>query len=823
MRFPIIMFFLLFTVSFIPLCPFADTIVLYDGTRVEGRILQLTPKIITIQTSNLAITFNKDKIQEVKKESEESRNLAELNLPEKTTFEAAEELYHDGKVFQALPFYEEILKKDPNNAEVLKRLDDIRQRVSDNMQANALLSIHPISESDIILLVAGRKISVSASPRRPAPSPGQNPSSEEDAQNPFSLPSSLTLEPVRNVSPSPRSTGEGLSLFQPDTSGQTSASSPANPFQIPLEDKGDTQARTSEISHTLAPLPPLTLNRPAPSDQSLPASPFTDAEQTPGPSSGVSQTISSKAPLLDFQTASLPPMSFTPEPTKPPFLIVQAQTQASSQQPPSQNDTKPPTLATPPAETPSTAPAALIPKEEFRGVWISRFEWPDRDPARCKKIILRYLDEIAASNFNAVFFQVRGQGDVLYPSPYEPWSPLIGGKDPGFDPLQFALEEAHARKLEFHAYINAYPVWQGQYPPPHSTPEHPYWLYCQPDSNPQLVCMDKSGKIMELDKAKYDSYMYFSPGIPAVSAYIRKITMDIVKRYDVDGIHYDRIRYPGPEFSHDEVSKSRFQGEGNPGGLPWLDWQCDQITRFLNDVYGEVASVKPQVKISISGWGIYNRDRYQGYSTFSSGYHQYYQDTFAWMRKGVIDALCPMIYWDIENPKPNYDELAKDFIDNASGRHVYCANWVSQNNMPHAELRDQVNLTRELKGQGNVAFSIEGLEMRQLFAYYKKNIYPQPVAPTDMPWKKNFNNSGILLGKVSRKQNGEPVTDAQINITGRQETWLSSADGFFAILYVTPGTDFQIAVTKSGLGKYTSNMMQIQAGEVKHIEIPLGE
>ena len=819
MRFSAIISFLVFLICLIPLSPFADTIVLYDGTRIDGRILQITPKIITIQTDNLSITFNKDKIQDVKKDTEESRNLTELKLPEKTTFETAEELYHDGKIFQAMPYYEEIRKQDPNNGEVLKRLDQIKQRVSDNMQANTLLSINPISESDIILLVAGRKIKSLSTPVRSALSPVKNASSE-DPENPFSLPPSLTLEPVRKVSPSPPSTGDGMSPFQTDTTGQTSASSPANPFQIPLEEKGETQARTSEISHTLSPLPPLIISQPGRSDQGPPASPFNKAEQTPGSSSGVSQTISSKAPLLDFQTTPLPPMSFTPEPTKPPFLIVQAQTQDHSQQPP--NNSMPPALNIAPAELPSTTTAALIPKEEFRGVWISRFEWPDRDPARCRKIILRHLDEIVASNFNAVFFQVRAQGDVLYPSPYEPWSSLIGGRDPGFDPLQFALEEAHARKLEFHAYVNAYPVWQGQYPPPHTTPEHPYWLYCQPDSNPQLVCMDKSGKIMELDKAKYDSYIYFSPGIPAVSAYIRKITMDIVKRYDVDGIHYDRIRYPGPEFSHDEISKSRFQGEGNPGGLPWIDWQCDQITRFLNDVYGEVASVKPRVKISISGWGIYNRDRYQGYSNFSSGYHNYFQDTFAWMRKGVIDALCPMIYWDIKNPKPNYDELAKDFIDNACGRHVYCANWASQNNMSPAELRDQVNLTRELNGHGNVAFSIEGLEMRQLLAYYKKNIYPQPVPPADMPWKKNFNNSGILLGKVINKQNGEPVTDAQINITGRQETWLSSADGFFAILYVTPGTDFQIAVTKSGLGKFSSDTMQIQAGEVKNIEIPLG-
>jgi uncharacterized lipoprotein YddW (UPF0748 family) len=430
------------------------------------------------------------------------------------------------------------------------------------------------------------------------------------------------------------------------------------------------------------------------------------------------------------------------------------------------------------------------------------------------------MDEIALNNFNSVFFQVRGQGDVLYPSPFEPWSQIIGGEDPGFDPLKFALEEAHARELEFHAYINPYPVWQGTNPPPHSKPEHPYWLYCQPDSDPSFVCYNERGQIMQPNKAENDNYIYFSPGVPGVEAYIRKIIMDVVQRYDIDGIHLDRIRYPGPEYSHDPASKSRFNGEGNPDGLTWDDWQRDQITRFLNNTYGEVASLKPQVKISAAVWGIYNKNRYPGYSRFSSGFHQYYQDTFTWMKKGVIDAILPMIYWDIYDPKPNYGELAKDFIQNSDGRHVYGANWSNQSKMGSEELFAQVRLIRELGGQGNVCFSVGGLERRKLFSAYKEHIYPQPASIPVMPWKRNP-QTGILIGKVVRKDNGEPVTDAWIKVDGHDGTWLSSADGFFAILNLKPGP-VQVNITKVDLGQATSGDITIEAGKVANVEIPLG-
>ncbi|HPB32318.1 MAG TPA: family 10 glycosylhydrolase [Candidatus Sumerlaeota bacterium] len=484
---------------------------------------------------------------------------------------------------------------------------------------------------------------------------------------------------------------------------------------------------------------------------------------------------------------------------------------------------------TPPDSTPNPvassvepAPAAVSSEPEFRAVWLTRYEWPDVNSQTCRQNIIDIMDKLAAANFNVVFFQVRGQGDVLYRSPFEPWSISIGGKDPGFDPLELAINEAHSRGMQLHAYINVYPVWQGQEEPPHTTPEHPYWLYCTPSSNPNWACMSVSGDIMKPNPNENDNYVYFSPGIPDVSAYIRKITMDVIQRYDLDGIHYDRIRYPHQNYSHDPVSQSRFNGPGgNPAGLSWEDWQRDQVTRFLNDIYGAVAEVKPNLTISVSGWGIYNKNRIPGYDRFSSGYHQYYQDTFDWMQKGVIDALCPMIYWDIKDPKPNFDELAKDFLENSHGRYVYPANYVNHKDMNVEEMIAQIRLTRQLGGKGNVGFSARGFVKKGFHAGYVEKVYQNRVPVPEMLWKTQP-QSGIVVGYVT-DANGLPVVDAHIRVEGRDEISLSSADGFFSALNVNPAENIRIQVKKDGLGEAFLGPFSLEAGQVQSMNIRLGE
>lgn len=448
---------------------------------------------------------------------------------------------------------------------------------------------------------------------------------------------------------------------------------------------------------------------------------------------------------------------------------------------------------------------------ELRGVWITRFEWPDRDPEICKQKILRLMEESARSGFNAVFFQVRGQADTLYPSPLEPWSPILGSEDPGFDPLQFALDAAHSRGLEFHAYINAYPVWSGKSEPPHSEPEHLYWTHCQPGSPNLWLCCDEEGLPMSLSE-----YFYLSPGIPEVQDYVRTVVLDVVRRYDVDGIHLDRIRYPSRKTSHDPISLARFNGYGNPDGLEWADWQRDQIGRMLNNLYGALLDLKPQVNLSCSVWGIYDRTRIPGYGRFSSGYHDYYQDSQRWAEMGVVDGLVPMIYWDMADPKPNYNELLDDFVRNASNRHLYGGYHAKYENF--GEIASEILYTRRAGGQGTVAFASSYLDRQGHWKHYRESVYEATAETPSMPWKRST-DSGSVLGRVFG-QDGSPVVDARVNVIGSSYNWLSSADGFFACLHLPVG-EYLITADRADLGKATVERVAVRPGEVTHIEVVL--
>lgn len=446
------------------------------------------------------------------------------------------------------------------------------------------------------------------------------------------------------------------------------------------------------------------------------------------------------------------------------------------------------------------------PAPEMRGMWVTRFEWPDSggNVEKMQKRIREIMATLGQNGFNAVFFQIRGQADVLYPSPFEPWSPLIGGDDPGFDPLEFAIAEAKKHNLEFHAYINPFPSWNDDEAPP-KDPEHPYHRF------PEWACVDEAGKPV------YAEYFYFSPGNPAVQAYLRQVIRDVATRYEVDGIHLDRIRYPDPGSSHDTVSRTRFETTGNPMRLEWEDWQRNQITRFVYDLYGELQEIRPAIKLSAAVWGIYDRYRIDGYSGFSSGYHMYYQDSFGWMRAGAMDALVPMIYWPIGGNRPHYDELYADFVENGSfGRHIYGG--ISARHEPK-QIQDIFEFTRKVNGPGTVVFSHSGAEKNKRFPLYRR-LYRQSAPVPPMPWK-DQPTRGHIVGTIL-DGNGEPVTDAWVRVEGLGSTWLSSGDGFFAVLNLEPG-EHKLSVARHGGGRASENGIVVEGGKATRIELRLGE
>jgi len=248
-------------------------------------------------------------------------------------------------------------------------------------------------------------------------------------------------------------------------------------------------------------------------------------------------------------------------------------------------------------------------------MWVSRFEWPSTNLNTVKATIESIMTNLQTHRFNAVIFQVRGQCDTLYPSPYEPWSPILsssGGTPSGwgtYDPMAHAIQAAHARGLEFHAYINTHVAWQGANTPPANHIWHQHLKASDPSKRDWLI-HDSNGNPVQ---AASDNYVWIAPGVPAAQAYTRKQVMYVVQNYDVDGIHFDRIRMPSPDYSYDPISLARFAGEGNPHGLGFADWTRDQFTRFCCDMYAQIMEVKPHIKVSSAPLGLYRQERYPGY------------------------------------------------------------------------------------------------------------------------------------------------------------------------------------------------------------------
>ncbi|MBN1489513.1 MAG: family 10 glycosylhydrolase [Phycisphaerae bacterium] len=496
----------------------------------------------------------------------------------------------------------------------------------------------------------------------------------------------------------------------------------------------------------------------------------------------------------------------------------------------------------------ATAPRPSAQADEFRGMWVSRFEWPHRDPATCKATIDEIMRSLAEHNFNAVVFQVRGQCDTLYPSPEEPWSPLLlpasgdsssdvpsvlpltrwspllsqAAAGPGWDPLAYAIEAARENNLEFHAYINTHVAWQSSTKEPPVSRSHMYFKHfneADPDACDWVV-HNADGKP---EPWGGDSYVWIAPGVPDAQAYTRRQVMYVVNNYDVDGIHFDRIRTPHPDVSHDPISLARMQpgAEGNPDNLDFAAWTADQFTRFLRDMYAQIAEVRPRIRVSSCPLGLVSRDRYPEYpASFHYGVTKCYQDAQAWLAAGAMDFVVPQIYWADDDKQPDFSRILPDWIAHAADRHIY-AGHSTRIGIP--ELMHQVEITRQQGGLGNAVFSYGTFKEKGGFAQYSGagGVYEHPVATASMPWKDNPSD-GIIIGTVTNAETKEPVVDAQIRRSGDDYVALSSADGLYSFLKVPPGT-YTLTVTKSGLPEQVFADIPIAAGQVVRADIALGD
>ena len=375
---------------------------------------------------------------------------------------------------------------------------------------------------------------------------------------------------------------------------------------------------------------------------------------------------------------------------------------------------------------------------EARALWVTRWDYSDSEDVQ------EIVDRAANANFNIIFFQVRGQADAYYHSNYEPWAERLTGtlgQVPGWDPLATAVELAHAAGLELHAWVNVYPAWLGESPPPSTTPEHMYNFFNELYGD-NWVQWDDQGQPMQLNK----SYLWASPGHEAVPEHIVQVCQDIVTNYEVDGLHLDHIRYAGPEFSYDPVSEARFAEAQIPDpGLTWEDWQRAQVTDLVDQIYEQVILTHQDVMLTAAVWPIY-RD-YWDWITNDS-YDGYYQDSQGWMGAELIDGIAPMLYANLvslagEGPDDyalRFDTLIRDFVAADNGRFALAGIYAGTSpSLAHyddfSDIAQSIDLARKAGAAGQAIFSYRLINERDYWDDFLSGPYAWPSDVPPMPWK----------------------------------------------------------------------------------------
>ncbi len=299
------------------------------------------------------------------------------------------------------------------------------------------------------------------------------------------------------------------------------------------------------------------------------------------------------------------------------------------------------------------------PKREFRGAWIAtvtNLDWPSQRglPAyQQKNELVTLLDKLKNAGINAVIFQIRPECDAFYQSTLEPWSYWLTGKQgqppsPYYDPLQFAIEETHKRGMELHAWFNPYravrSVGSYQLDPNHVSVKHPDWILT-------------FGTLKILD-----------PGLPQVRDYVTSVIMDVVRRYDVDGVHFDDYFYPYPPNQITNEDDSTF-AHYNRGFTDRGDWRRDNINLLIKQVHDSTNAIKPWVKFGISPFGIWKNGIPPGIIGLDA-YNVLYADALAWLNAKTIDYIAPQLYWP-NGGNQDYGKLMPWWAEQLNGRHLY--------------------------------------------------------------------------------------------------------------------------------------------------------
>jgi uncharacterized lipoprotein YddW (UPF0748 family) len=460
------------------------------------------------------------------------------------------------------------------------------------------------------------------------------------------------------------------------------------------------------------------------------------------------KTVQTK--VFPYKDVDVETLTQTPKPSQP-YQLPKTNSTPSTPSTPSTSSTP-----STPSNSPSPAPPPTLPSipREFRAAWIAsvaNINWPSRpglSTEEQKTEAIDLLNYLQANNFNAVILQVRPQADALYASSIEPWSYFLTGQQnkapfPFYDPLSFWIEESHKRGMELHAWLNPYRA--------HHTTGKNISEKSIVRTNPEQVHLLKEG------------FWWMDPSLKSTQDRTSKVVIDIVKRYDIDGIHFDDYFYPYPSYNGDKDfpdHKSWNEYLKNGGDLSRGDWRRESVNILIERLYKEIKAEKKYVKFGISPFGIYR----PGYPASVKGFDQYdklYADARLWLNKGWIDYFTPQLYWPINKPGQSFPVLLAWWQqENKMQRHLWPGISIGTDKYgitDNKEVLDQIKLSRTLipKSQGVVHWNISSLTKNPtLTQELKQGPYKvQALIPTST-W---LNSTLPTAPRVTIKKTGESI------------------------------------------------------------------
>lgn len=387
-------------------------------------------------------------------------------------------------------------------------------------------------------------------------------------------------------------------------------------------------------------------------------------------------------------------------------------------------------------------------KREVRSVWMATvwaLDWPSSTSSTTaqKNEMVKYLDVLQKNNFNAVYFQVRTMSDAFYKSSYEPWSSYLTGtrgKDPGWDPLAFVVEECHKRGMECHAWVNPYRFSTGS-----------NW------STVQDQALKSAGMLLAYTKSDGKTTTILNPGLESVRKRIVDVCKEIISNYDVDGLVFDDYFYPeGIPVTSSAGDYDLWQKSG--ASMTFGDWRRNNVNQMVADVYKMVQQQKPYVRFGISPAGAactsaavaakHGIDRCPVASDWQ--YDGIFSDPVAWLEAGTIDYISPQLYWKTNHKTNPFGPMTKwwSYVAKHFGRHHYASHSISFLNSSNTtgdweEIGKQVQFSRdytENEAPGAVFYSaayVTGKKQSGFGEWLQVNKFQNKALTPAIDWKKS--------------------------------------------------------------------------------------